>query len=141
VGDPTKQHHDWEPGIAPSGLFWTVPINPSSVSYDATTGRARYHLSNYAVPDYGNFFNAIARHPKDVKPSKVSFDVRWHGNDDPQQIRDAKFGFAGTFISGGASISFTAKNDTSPVTYRSEPTGQKVLYAGTGSERNGVFFT
>ena len=141
MGDPTKQHHDWEPGIAPSGLFWTVPINPSSVSYDATTGQARYHLSNYAVPDYGNFFNAIARHPKDVKPSKVSFDVRWHGNDDPQQVRDAKFGFAGTFISGGASISFTAKNDTSPVTYRSEPTGQKVLYAGTGTERNGVFFT
>jgi hypothetical protein len=76
-----------------------------------------------------------------VKPSTVSFDVRWRGNDDPQQIRDAKFGFGGTFISGSASISFTAKNDGSPVIYRSEPAGQKVLYAGTGTERNGVFFT
>jgi hypothetical protein len=141
VGDPKKQHHDWEPGIAPSGLFWTVPINPSAVRFDATTGRARYHLSNYSVPDYGNFFNAIARHPKDVKPSRVSFQVLWHGNDDPQQLRDEKFGFGGTFISGGASIAFTAKNNNSPVVYRSEPAGQKVLYAGTGNERNGVFFT
>jgi hypothetical protein len=81
--------------------------------------------SGYAVPDYGNFFNAIARHPKNVKPAKVSFDVRWHANDDPQQIRDAKFGFGGTFISGGASISFSAKNNSSPVVYRSQPGGQK----------------
>ena len=111
------------------------------VSFDPATGRAAYHASGSAVPDYGNFFNAISRHPKNVKPSKVSFDVHWHGNDDPQQIRDEKFGFTGTFISGGASISFSAKNNDSPVVYRSEPTGQKVLYAGTATERNGVFFT
>jgi len=141
VGDPKKQHHDWEPGIAPSGLFWTVTVNPSAVSFDASTGRAAFHASGWSVPDFGNFFNAVARHPRNVKPSKVSFDVRWRGNDDPQQIRDAKFGFGGTFISGSASISFTAKNDGSPVIYRSEPAGQKVLYAGTGTERNGVFFT
>jgi len=141
VGDPSKQHHDWEPGIAPSGLFWTVPISPSAINYNAATGHARFHLSSYAIPDYGNFFNAISPHPKNVKPSKVSFDVRWHGNDDPQQLRYAKFGFGGTFISGGATIDFTAKHDGSSVVYRSEPGGQKALYAGTGMERNGVFFT
>jgi hypothetical protein len=110
------------------------------VSFDQATGRARFHASGYAIHDYGNFFNAVARQPKDVKPAKVSFDVRWHGNGDPQQLRDAKFGFSGTFISGGASIAFTAKNNDSPVVYRSVPAGQKVLYAGTGPERNGVFF-
>jgi hypothetical protein len=141
VSDPSKQHHDWEPGIAPSGLFWTVPIDPSMISFDATSGRARFHASGYSVPDYGNFFNAISPHPKNVKPSKATFDVHWHGGYDPKQIRDAKFGFTGTFISGGGSISFTTKNDGSPVVYRSEPAGQKVLYAGTGTERNGVFFT
>ena len=49
----------------------------------------------------------------------MSFDVRWHGNDDPEQLRDAKFGFSGTFISGGATISFTAKQEGSNVVYRS----------------------
>jgi len=66
--------------------------------------------------------------------------VRWRGGTDPEQIRDAKFGFAGTFIDGPASISFTAKNDGSNVVYRSVAAGQKVIYAGTGTERNGVFF-
>ena len=111
------------------------------ISYDAATGSARFHASGYAINDYGNFFNAIARPPKNLKPSKVSFDVRWRGNDNPQQIRDGKFGFGGTFISGGATISFAAKQDGSNVTYRSVPDGHKVLYAGTGTERNGVFFS
>jgi hypothetical protein len=141
VGDPKKQHHDWEPGIASSGLFWTVPIPASAISYDAKTGSGRFHLANFAVPDYGNFFNAIAKHPNPPpKPSHVTFDVRWHGGDDPQQIRDAKFGFLGTFVDGPATVSFTARNDGSNVLYRSVSSGQKALYAGAGTERNGVFF-
>ena len=140
MGDPKKQHHDWEPGIAPSGLFWTIPVSPSMVSFDATTGRARFRATGLAVKDYGNFFNAIAKQPKGVKPGHVSFDVQWHGGDDPQQLRDEKFGFSGTFVSGGASISFTARTEGSPILYRSLPSGTKVLYAGSGMERNGVFF-
>ena len=140
MGDPSKQHHDWEPGIAPSGLFWTVAISPSWVSFDAETGRARFRASNVALKDYGNFFNAIAKHPKNVKPGHVNFDVQWHGADDRQQLRDEKFGFAGTFVSGGASITFSARTEGSAVVYRSEPGGTKVLYAGSGMERNGVFF-
>jgi hypothetical protein len=141
VGDPTKQHHDWNPGIAPSGLFWTVPVGTSAISFEAATGRARFHESGYAIDDYGNFSNAVSKNPKSPKPSKVTFDVHWHGNDDPQQLRDGKFGFSGTFISGTASISFLTKQDGSPVVYGSEPGPQKVIYAGTGTERNGVFFT
>jgi hypothetical protein len=139
VGDPSKQHHDWEPGIAPSGLFWTIPISPSQISYNAATGRARYHASNVPLHDYGNFFNATAKHPKNVKPAHASFDVVWHGTDDVQQVRDAKYGFSGTFASGQASITFMTKNEGSPVVYRSV-TGGKALYAGSGMERNGVFF-
>ena len=31
------QVHDWEPGIRPSGLFWTIPITPSAiVSFEVT---------------------------------------------------------------------------------------------------------
>jgi hypothetical protein len=93
------------------------------------------------VPDYGNFFNAIAKHPNPApKPSRVSFDIRWHGGSDRQQIRDAKFGFMGEFVDGPATISFTAKNEGSNVVYSSVAAGQKALYAGAGNERNGVFF-
>lgn len=118
-----------------------MPIPPSSIRYDAHSGSARFQLRNYSLPDYGNFFNAIAKHPNPPpKPSHVSFDVRWHGGGSPQQVRDATFGFMGTFVDGQATISFTAKNDGSNVVYRSLPAGQKALYAGAGTERNGVFF-
>jgi hypothetical protein len=111
------------------------------MSYDAKTGTARFRVTNYAVPDYGNFFNAISKHPNPApKPSRVSFDVRWHGGGAPRQTRDAKFGFMGTFVDGPATISFTAKNNDSSVVYRSVAAGQKALYAGAGMERNGVFF-
>jgi hypothetical protein len=141
VGDPKKQHHDWEPGIAPSGLFWTVPIPPSAISYDARTGAGHFRLSTFALPDFGNFFNAVSKHPSPApKPSHATFDVRWHGGNDPLEIRDGRYGFAGTFVDGPATISFTAKNDGSNVVYRSVSSGQKALYAGAGMERNGVFF-
>jgi len=116
-------------------------VPPSSISYDPARGSGRFRMTNVSVPDYGNFFNAVSPHPKPPpKPSRVSFDVRWHGGDDPEQIRDAKFGFMGTFVDGKGTISFTAKNDGSNVVYRSLPTGQKTLYAGAGMERNGAFF-
>ena len=118
-----------------------MPIPPSAIRYDAHTGSARFQLHNFAVPDYGNFFNAVAKHPNPApKPSRVTFDVRWHGGGGPEDIRDAKFGFMGTFVDGPATISFTAKNDDSTVVYRSLPAGQKPLYAGAGTERNGIFF-
>ena len=50
-----------------------------------------------------------------------------------------KIGFMGTFVDGPATIDFTAKNDGSNVVHRSIAAGQKALYAGAGSERNGVF--
>ena len=118
-----------------------MPIPASAISYDAKTGSGRFRMAGLAIPDYGNFFNAISPKPNPPpKPSHVSFDVVWHGGNDPQQIRDARYGFHGTFVDGPASITFTARNDGSKVVYRSVASGQTVKYAGAGMERNGVFF-
>jgi hypothetical protein len=40
VGDPFQQLHDFEPGIAPSNLFWTVPISPSAIIVNPEKGTA-----------------------------------------------------------------------------------------------------
>ena len=34
--------HDFEPGILPSGLFWTVPIGRSAIASQPARGRARF---------------------------------------------------------------------------------------------------
>jgi hypothetical protein len=148
VGDPSHQQHDWEPGIAPSGLFWTIPIDPSAIDADPRSGQARLRAKRVSVSDYHDFFNAILGPNPPRVPSHVSFDVRWSGDGGRQKIRDQTFGFTGHYVTGAAIVSFTASNDGDDVIYTSDPAGQynpTVDQGGAGSpavghERNGVFF-
>jgi hypothetical protein len=139
VDDLTNQVHDWEPGIAESGLFWTIPISDSQLSVSPGAGAARFRMDNLAIPDSHDFFNSIDPNHVSV-PSHVSFDSRWFGGGAKTRIHDATFGFEGDFVDGPVSIEFTAQQDTNGVVYRSDPMGQRTLSAGVGHERNGVFF-
>jgi hypothetical protein len=148
VGDPTQQHHDWEPGIADSGLAWTIPIPASALDVDPGTGEARLRMSNVPTPDFHDGFSAILGGGPDPIPGHVSFDVRWAGHGDVQRVNDDVYGFTGRFVTGPATISFTAKNDGDDVVYTSDPDdqynpGPEEFGAGSpavGHERNGIFF-
>ncbi len=140
VGDFSKQHHDWNPGIKPSGLFWTQPISPSAITVNATTGEARLQVTNLAVSDYHDIINSIFGGAPPV-PGHCSFDITWAGGGEPQTIVDETFGFRGTFIGSDARATFVAVDDGEPlVVYRSNADGQVSLGAGVGREWNGVFF-
>jgi hypothetical protein len=141
VGDSTQQVHDFEPGIARSGLFWTIPIAASAIDVDPGSGRARLHAANVRVADYHDFFNAVLGGGPPPLPSHVSFDVRWPGKGGRQDVRDETFGFTGHYVTSAATISFTASNDGSGVRYTSDPSSQyNVGSPAVGHERNGVFF-
>jgi hypothetical protein len=140
VGDPSQQFHDWEPGIEPSGLFWTVPFASGAMSAAPGAGTARLQAMSMAVPDFHDFFTAISPNP-DTRPSHVSFDVRWAGGGDRLKVRDPDFGFVGEFVAGDATITFTCQDDDSPVVYTSVAEGQSTVSAAVGHERNGVFFS
>ncbi len=148
MGDPTRQHHDWEPGIAPSGLFWTIPVPRSWIKVSPGSGRARLTARNVPVTDYHDGISAVLGGGPTPLPSHVSFDVRWAGRGERKKIRDETFGFTGRYTTGEANIRFTASDDGAGVVYRSDPDGQ---YSPTpdqggagspavGHERNGVFF-
>ena len=100
-----------------------------------------------AVHDYHDFFNSVKPGAASV-PSHVSFDVRWPGKGERHKIRDKKFRFTGQFVTSATTISFTASNHGSGVTYTSEPKGQYnpttdqngAGLPAVGHERNGVFF-
>jgi hypothetical protein len=142
VGDPSRQHHDWEPGIAPSGLFWTIPFSGFAMDAAPGAGTARLHAQSVAVDDYHDGNNAIAEHPDPAPiPAHVSFDVRWLGGGDRMKVRDADFGFVGQYVAGDATISFSCKNDAETVVYTSLEDDQTTVSAGVGHERNGVFFS
>jgi len=142
VGDPSVQVHDFNPGIAPSGLFWTVPIEPGAIKVDPATGEARLRVQALKIPDYHDILTAIGILPGPPPlPSRVSFDVRWEGHGAPVDLHDATFGFTGHYVTGPATISFTASNDDSSVVYTSDATGQNNPGPpAVGTEQNGVFF-
>jgi hypothetical protein len=142
VGDPSVQVHDFNPGIAPSGLFWTIPIEPGAVKVDPATGEARLRVQALKIEDYHDILNSIGIVPPTPPlPSRVTFDVRWAGHGDPIDLNDPTFGFMGHYVTGPATISFTGSNDGSTVVYRSDPTGQtNVGLPAVGTEQNGVFF-
>ena len=148
MGDPSHQQHDWEPGIAPSGLFWTIAVPPSAISVEPGTGKARFHASNVPVRDFHDFLNAVQRGGPAPVPAHVTFDVRWAGHGKKRKLRDKTFGFSGTYVTGPATVTFSASNDGGGVTYTSDPEGQHnptTAQGGAGSpavgrERNGVFF-
>lgn len=146
MADPTHQVHDWEPGIADSGLFWTIPISPGSIKANPTTGKARFRVEALKVGDYHDFFSAVTGGTP--LPSRVSFDVVWAGGGSPVHLRDETFTFEGDYIPGPARISFAASDDRSGIVYRSEAEGQynptlEQQGAGdpaVGTERNGRYF-
>lgn len=72
------QLHDFNPGIAQSGLFWTVPVNPDAVDVDLGAGTATYSLTGARMPDYLTFDNAINRTGPVPRPGVVSFTVTWN---------------------------------------------------------------
>ena len=137
----STQVHDFEPGIADSGLFWTVPISDSQISANPGAGRGRYQATDMALSDHHDFFNSISPSPPiPAVASHVSFDVRWAGGGTRTRVDDSTYQFGGDFVDGPISIEFTAKQDNSPVVYRSRPTGQTIVGGGLGHERNGRFF-
>ena len=140
MGDPTQEVHDWEPGIADNGLFWTIPIAPGWVDIDPATGSARFVGRNLPVPDFHDFFNAVAG--GDSIPSRVDFEVTWTGTGDPQHIVDTTFGFVGDYVQAGATITFTARQDGSDVVYRNDEDVSAQSSPAppvVGTERNGHF--
>jgi hypothetical protein len=155
VGDPQHQHHDWEPGIAPSGLLWTIPIDDRFIEVHGKQGdrhfdgEARYH-GEVKLEDYHDGLNAFGLLDPALPtlPAKVRFDVRWMGGGAAQTIRDTDYRFTGTYVPGPAEIRFEARNDHDKVVYRSDPGGQfnpTPAQGGAGppavgTEQNGVFF-
>jgi hypothetical protein len=141
VGDPTHQHHDWEPGIADSGLFWTIPLGNGAIDADPVTGTARFRGQAVKVTDYHDFFNAVLGGGPAPLPARVNYDVRWVPAGTKQSVRDATFGFVGDYVPARATVTFEAADDHGSVVYRSDPSGQtNVGQPAVGTERNGVFF-
>jgi hypothetical protein len=136
----TVQVHDYQPGIAPSGLFWTVPM--SDAAFQRTGLVARYAVTDLPVLDSFQIFG-----PDEV-PGLVTFDMTFEasgpmrhlrpGSTDPAdptafaaELRDAAT--TGTF--SGSSVTELGGD---PFSFSGTATG---IWGELGKERNGFYLT
>lgn len=131
------QEHDFNPEIAPSGLFWTKAVSPGAIDVQPGNGRARLHVKNMSLVDAHDIGNALGGGP--TLPATASFDVRWNGGGDRESVSDSDVGFVFKSVEGDAHIDWTASNSAG-FSFASSPSGQTTAFAAVGKERNGVFF-
>jgi hypothetical protein len=146
----THQIHDLSPGIAPSGLFWTVriPDHWVSVEADDLAEGARYRIDKLHLLDYGKLANSLpaflppgtTQTPPDA--AVASFDMRWMGNKGPAMATDSgpnQFTFKG--IMTHATMSWSCSVPAQHFKFQSAAANTShETFAELVNERNGSFF-
>ena len=142
------QIHDYSPPIAADGLFWTVPMHPSSLEVELEDGRASLHIADLPITDAHDLANNLTHGhglinppipPVAPVPATVSFDVEWSGVISRAEVVNEMQNFSGDFVKTGSTIKWSSVQNG--FSFESEsPNPARKIGAVIGRERNGVFF-
>jgi hypothetical protein len=137
-GDISEQLHDFQGGIPPSGLFWTVQIPDNSFRMSRDGRRAELEVSNLCLIDSFTFLGTTAT------PAVIDAFVRWEatgparsrgsGNQVPPTDPAA---FKGRLRFARAEGHFTGTE--LGFAFKARGTSRRPAFAELGTERNGVF--
>jgi hypothetical protein len=136
-----NQVHDFNLGIARSGLFWTAAIPKGAITVHPGAGRARMRAANLAVTDDFTLTNALLHTGPPPVPAKVSFDVSWSGVVHRFSASNHTDGnrYRGRYAQvSSATIDWSAAEKG--FSFTSTPGSSVTVFAELGHERNGVFF-
>ena len=131
--------HDYNGGIPPSGLFWTVELPQGAFSVSRRHKHAKLHLRDFPLIDTFTFLG-----PSDT-PAVLSMLIEWDALEEPVALGAGTTvpptdpaAFLGSFAKArstahiaGRQLGFSFHSDPGA----SSDTG----YAEIGTERNGVF--
>lgn len=141
----THQLHDFDPGIAPDGLFWTFQTSGRNARVDPEDigEGASLTIRHKAMFDYFNFANAFVDNTIAPDPAVVSFRLRWRGNTGPTSVNDPgpnRFRYAGIFTH--ASLEYSASNPSKNFTFQTDdPATSFETFAAIVNERNGRLYS
>ena len=136
----TVQIHDYTPGIAPSGLFWTAPMDERA--FDRHGHNARYTAADLPVVDSFVIFG-----PDEV-PGRVTFDINFDASGRMRHLRPGSLdptdptAFATELRNAIATGTFSGSSVTAPggdpFSFAGSASSEGV-FGELGMERNGFF--
>jgi hypothetical protein len=150
VFDGSVQTHDFNPGITPEGVFWTIPFAERSVSaINLGDGKAEMEASNVAVDDYFNLVNALlvqsgqqGNHTPDEIPAQVTFELNWHTVRDRFHIENAAQTFEASVVLNESTVQWSAREAAASgaPSFSFHSTSSTNVFSMLARERNGRFF-
>jgi hypothetical protein len=153
-----QQIHDYNVHVDRNDVFWMIPVRHDAVEVDFDGSRARLRARDVSVFDDHDLANSLTQglglpaNPTAMPPTpaipgmfpvraKVSFDVEWNGALAMEQIENSSQNFKGSFLSTGATISWSAEQPGFRFQSDTPPDPKANLISVLGRERNGVFFS
>ena len=115
--------------IDSNDVFWMVEVDENALEVNFDEGKARLHVRNLLVYDDHDLANSVTQglglpgglgFPYPAIPpvapirATVSFDVEWSGIVAMAQIENTAQQFKGSFLSTGATIKWSAKEEGFP---------------------------
>ena len=138
AGPGVPQIKDFNPGVAASGLFWTIRIPDSTVVVDSKATTARYDVNDVPVFEYTDVWAALAGEPG--VPAVASFNASWRATGKPLKIRDTSNRFTGVYRTAQSTIEWRARS--SNFAYQSDAAHTSTtVFSAIGRERNGIFYS
>ena len=135
-----SQLHDFNGGILPSGLFWTLDVGRTAIDFKMNNERAVLHVRNLPVIDTFQFFG-----PSDT-PALVDFRAEWNATGPPVSVGMGKGvaptdprAFLGEFAPAVSTLSFSVEEIGFESESKERASTSPRGYAQIGTERNGVF--
>jgi len=134
---PADQIHDFHPPIAPSGLYWVVPIPDHALTLSANGTSATLEMRDVAVVDQPRWpaLDAVAT------PASMTFKMVWTSTGEHVTYDDPSKHFR--FIGARATCQMEAQVDVPSIgfSWKSDPLAtSKSDFAIIGDEVNGRYY-
>ncbi len=134
---PANQIHDFHPPIAPSGLYWVVPVLERGLTISPDENTFTLEMQSVSVVDQPRWpaLDSIAT------PARMTFKIVWKSTGEPVKYDDSskRFRFTGT----RASCQLEAEVEVPSIgfSWKSDPLNtSKADVAIIGEEVNGRYY-